>query len=254
MILFFTNPNLGATASITSYGLNAGAEYAIGVLKGQFDFAQLTNTDKKFNYTVEHQFPSWLVSEARKNSSVNTIELVQRYYDWVFSTSGLNLYPNYEDIQNVFYMNFDSLKETYKSLFPDFGFDDFGRDYETELREFLVANKKRFIVNKGNQDSFKYFIQTFFGSVLDDYEMSYGVDNTLVLNQGTLNGDYLTEGANRQEFGIILTAFIPEKYQDDFISMMKPIGFRFDLIKGQRSLSAVATTSADRYRPSSLIE
>jgi hypothetical protein len=254
MILFFTNPNLGATAAITSYGLNAGAEYALGVLKTEFDFDQLTSTDKKFNYTVEHQFPSWLVSEARKNNSVNTINLIQRYYDWVFSTSGLDLYPNYEDIQNVFYMNFDSLKETYKSLFSDFDFDDFGQDYETELREFLVSNKKRFIVNKGNQDSFKYFIQTFFNSVLDDYEMTYGVDNTLVLNQGTLNGDYMTEGANRQEFGIILTAYIPEKYQDDFISMMKPIGFRFDLVKGQRSLSVTETTSADRYRPSSLIE
>jgi len=252
MIFFFTNPNLGATANITQYNVDAGCEYALGVLNSQYDLATIASTDRKFFYSVEHQFPSWLVKESKTDSDIKIIELIQRYYDWVFSTSGLDLYPNYEDIQNVFYTNFASIKETYKSLFADFDFDDFGEDYDKELREFLISNKKRFIVNKGNQDSFKYFIQTFFDSILDDYSITFGVNDTMVLNQGTLNTDYLTEGRNRQEFAIILTAYIPEKYQDDFISLMKPLGIRFDLIKGQKS-SVTFINAAERYSPSTLV-
>ncbi len=252
MILFFTNPNLAATGGIAQYNTDAGCEYAISVLGTQFDLETLASTDRKFFYSVEHQFPAWLVKEAKADPDINTINLIQKYYDWVFSASGLDLYPNYEDIQNVFYMNFSSLKETYKSLFSDFDFDDFGEEYESELRQFLISNKKRFVVNKGNQDSFKYFIQTFFDSVLDDYSITFGVNETMILNQGVLNSDALTEGRNKQEFGIILTAYIPEKYQDDFISLMKPLGIRFDLIKGQKS-SVTFINAAERYSPSTLV-
>ena len=111
MILFFTNPDLAATGGIAQYNTDAGCEYAIGVLGTQFDLETLASTDRKFFYSVEHQFPAWLVKEAKADTDINNIKLIKKYYDWVFSTSGLDLYPNYEDNQNVFYMNFSSLKQ-----------------------------------------------------------------------------------------------------------------------------------------------
>ena len=117
MIIFFANPNLGATAGITAYNVNAAAQNAINILQNTYNLDEIISGNKKFNYTIEHQLPKWLVVQAKNDSSINIVKYLQAYYDWIFSSNGLDLYPNYEDIQNVFYMNFDSLQETYKSLF-----------------------------------------------------------------------------------------------------------------------------------------
>jgi hypothetical protein len=119
------------------------------------------------------------------------------------------------------------LKETYKSLFADFDFDDFIENKEQELREFLIANKKRFIVNKGKKEAYEYFLQTFFPDVYTDFKI--GIDETFVLNAASLNEQTLTDGTNYQEFSIVIESSIDEKYEDDFISMLKPVGFYMNL-------------------------
>jgi hypothetical protein len=226
MIIVF-NPTISQTINPSAYNISAAAEYAISQLDSTYNFNKLFRDDLNFRYYIKSQFPQWLVDQANKNSDVKIIDLIQEFYNFYFSKNGLNLYPNYEHIQNIFFMNLDGLKETYKSLFADFDFDDFIENKEQELREFLIANKKRFIVNKGKKEAYEYFLQTFFPDVYTDFKI--GIDETFVLNSASLNEQTLTDGTNYQEFSIVIESSIDEKYEDDFISMLKPVGFYMNL-------------------------
>lgn len=226
MILFF-NPTSSATIGTTSYNMSAGAEYAISQLKSLYDFSELFRDDLNFRYHIKSQFPQWLINESNKNSDVKIINLIQEFYNFYFSSKGLDLYPNYEHIQDVFLSNQDGLKQTYNSLFAEFDFEDFIVEKESQLREFLISNKKRFIVNKGLNTSYEYFIDTFFPNI--EYNFDIGVETTFVLNSSELNEKTLTDGTNYQEYSIGIEASIDEKYEDDFISMLKPVGFYMNL-------------------------
>ncbi len=226
MIIVF-NPTISQTINPSAYNISAAAEYAISQLDSTYNFNKLFRDDLNFRYYIKSQFPQWLVNESNKNSDVKIIDLIQEFYNFYFSKNGLNLYPNYEHIQNIFFMNLDGLRETYKSLFADFDFDDFIENKEQALREFLVANKKRFIVNKGKKEAYEYFLQTFFPDVYTDFKI--GIDETFILNGASLNEQILTDGTNYQEFSVTIEASIDEKYEDDFISMLKPLGFFMNL-------------------------
>ena len=226
MIIVF-NPTISQTINPSAYNISAAAEYAISQLDSTYNFDKLFRDDLNFRYYIKSQFPQWLVNESNKNLDVKIIDLIQEFYNFYFSKNGLNLYPNYEYIQNIFFMNLDGLRETYKSLFADFDFDDFIENKEQALREFLVANKKRFIVNKGKKEAYEYFLQTFFPDVYTDFKI--GIDETFILNGASLNEQILTDGTNYQEFSVTIEASIDEKYEDDFISMLKPLGFFMNL-------------------------
>jgi len=242
MIIFF-NQNKNQNLTPAQLDLNAGAEYALGVLNQNYTL-ETTRNNRNYSYRIQNQFPSWLITESENNSSYNTINLVQELYNWIFSKNGLDLYPNFENLQNPFYTNQESLKKIYSSLFSNFDFSDFN-DIKV-LREFLISNKEKFIEKKGTEESFKVFIQTFFDSAFNDFKIEYGSDNTFLLNESDTNTEVLSDGRYNQEFSIKLEANIDEKYQDDFVSLLKPMGFYFDLVGSENTLfSGTVTTSLD---------
>lgn len=239
MILFF-NPTSSQSIGPTGMNMTVGAEYAINQLKQLYDFNKIFRDDLNFRYYVENQFPKWIVDQSKTNSDVKIIDLIQEFYNFYFSKNGLNLYPNYEHIQSVFFSNQDGLRQTYSSLFSDFDFDDFITSKEDELREFLISNKSRFISNKGMQKSYEYFLDSLFASI--QYQLSKGIDDTFVLNASEMNENSFTDGTDLQEYSIKIEASIDEKYQDDFISMLKPVGFYMNLLQSPQTLAQAGST------------
>ena len=226
MILFF-NPTSSQSIGPTGMNMSVGAEYAINQLKNLYNFNKLIRGDLNFRYYIENQFPQWIQDQAKTNTDVKIIDLIQEFYNFYFSTNGLNLYPNYEHIQSAFFCNQDGLRAMYSSMFSDFDFDDFIETKEQELREFLISNKSRFVANKGTESSYDYFLATLFADI--EYQLSKGIDDTFVLNASEMNDKVITDGTDYQEFSIKIEASIDEKYQDDFISMLKPVGFYMNL-------------------------
>jgi hypothetical protein len=249
MILFF-NQNKNQNLTPAELDLNAGAEYAIAILNQTHNTQEVRN-NRNYSYRVQNQFPSWLITESEDNSSYNTINLVQELYNWIFSKNGLDLYPNFENLQNPFYTNEESLKKIYSSLFSNFDFSDFN-DIKI-LREFLISNKQKFIEKKGTEESFKIFIQTFFNSAFNDFKIEYGSNGTFLLNQSNTNTEILSDGRYNQEFSIKLEANIDEKYQDDLISLLKPMGFYFDLVNSENTLFSGTVTSSLDIEPKEII-
>jgi len=239
MILFF-NPTSSQSIGPTGMNMTVGAEYAINQLKQLYDFNKIFRDDLNFRYYVENQFPQWIVDQSKTNSDVKIIDLIQEFYNFYFSKNGLNLYPNYEHIQSVFFSNQDGLRQTYSSLFSDFDFDDFITSKEDELREFLISNKSRFIANKGMQKSYEYFLDSLFASI--QYQLSKGIDDTFVLNASEMNENSFTDGTDLQEYSIKIEASIDEKYQDDFISMLKPVGFYMNLLQSPQTFAQAGST------------
>lgn len=168
----------------------------------------------------------------------------------MFSSSGLNLTPNYENIQDIYLTDINYLKEYYNSLFSDFDFNDF--DDTQALRDFLISNKTRFVGSKGTEDSYKYFIKTFFNAELDDYSLNYGND-TMTLNGGSLNETYLTNGIDKQERSILLQVDISEKYEDDLKSLLKPMGFYFNLVRSEKTVISTTITASEKLSPYSIV-
>jgi hypothetical protein len=248
MILFF-NPTITQTVGPTGMNMTVGAEYAIDQLKELYDFNKIFRSDLNFRYYIENQFPQWVQDQAKKDPDVKIIDLIQEFYNFYFSTNGLNLYPNYEHIQSVFFSNQDGLRSLYSSLFSDFDFDDFISTKEEELRTFLISNKSRFIVNKGTKTSYDYFLDTLFADV--EYQLSKGIDETFVLNTSNLNDKTLTDGTDYQEYSIKIEASIDEKYQDDFISLLKPVGFYMNLVDSPQFF-APALSTVNKNKPLSL--
>ena len=111
MILFF-NPTSSQSIGPTGMNMTVGAEYAINQLKQLYDFNKIFRDDLNFRYYVENQFPQWIVDQSKTNSDVKIIDLIQEFYNFYFSKNGLNLYPNYEHIQSVFFSNQDGLRQT----------------------------------------------------------------------------------------------------------------------------------------------
>ena len=193
MIIFF-NQNKDQVFALTEYNLEAGAEYALGLINSAYPIKKVNN-NLNYTYSVSHQFPQWIIDETRTNSEAKIIDFIQELYNFLFSSSGLNLTPNYENIQDIYLTDTNYLKEYYNSLFSDFDFTDF--DDTQALKDFLISNKIRFVGSKGTEDSYKYFIKTFFNAELDDYSLNYGND-TMTLNGGSLNETYLTNGIDKQ--------------------------------------------------------
>lgn len=239
MILFF-NPTISQTVGPTGMNMTVGAEYAISQLKELYDFNKIFRDDLNFRYYIENQFPQWVRDQAKKDSDVKIIDLVQEFYNFYFSTNGLDLYPNYEHIQSVFFSNQEGLRSAYSSLFSDFDFDDFISTKEEELRTFLISNKSRFIANKGTKTSYDYFLDTIFSDV--EYQLFKGVDDTFVLNASEMNEKTLTDGTDYQEYSIKIEASIDEKYQDDFIAMLKPVGFYLNLADSPQVFATTIST------------
>jgi hypothetical protein len=248
MIIFF-NPTIAEEKTPSQYDFNTAAEYVLSQLKSDYNFNSIVRNDLNFKYFIEDQFPKWIIKESKTNVNVKIIELIQEFYNFYFSKNGLNLYPNYEYLQNIFFTNEESIKEYYNSLFADFDFEDFYDTKKTELREFLISNKSRFISNKGNKSSYDYFLKTLFPD--NNYRFVLGVDETFVLNSSQLNDKTITDGVNYQEFSILLLSLINEKYQDDFISMLKPMGFNMNLIKDQELITS-QLTSVSKVTPSKI--
>ena len=63
--------------------------------------------------------------------------------------------------------------------------------------------------------------------------MYYNKNDVFILNNSNTNEDTLSDGSSLQEFSIRLEADIDEKYQDDLINLVKPMGFHFDLVKAE---------------------
>jgi hypothetical protein len=248
MILFF-NPTITQTVGPTGMNMTVGAEYAINQLKELYDFNKIFRSDLNFRYYIENQFPQWIQDQAKKDSDVKIIDLIQEFYNFYFSSNGLNLYPNYEYIQSVFFSNQDGLRALYSSLFSDFDFDDFISSKEEELRTFLISNKSRFIANKGTRASYDYFLDTLFADV--EYQLSKGIDETFVLNTSDLNDKTLTDGTDYQEYSIRIEASIDEKYQDDFIALLKPVGFYMNLVDSPQ-VFAPAISAINKNKPLTL--
>lgn len=250
MILFF-NQNKNQSLAPNELDVNAGAEYAIGVLNTNYNISESLNTRRNFSYLIENQFPIWIIEDVQSNSSYKIIDFVQELYNWIYSPDGLDLYPNFENLQNAFYTNEDSLRKIYSSIFTDFDFEDF-TDL-TSLREFLISNKKKFVDKKGTQNSIQYLLETFFGSQLNDYTIEYGVNDVFVLNSSNTNEDTLSNGSSLQEYSIRLEADIDEKYQDDLINLIKPMGFNFDLVKAENSIYSGSVTGTDKVEPYEIV-
>jgi hypothetical protein len=248
MIIFF-NQNKDQVFALTEYNLEAGAEYALGLINSAYSVKKVNN-NLNYTYSVSHQFPQWIIDETRTNSEAKIIDFVQELYNFLFSSSGLNLTPNYENIQDIYLTDINYLKEYYNSLFSDFDFNDF--DDTQALRDFLISNKTRFIGSKGTEDSYKYFIKTFFNAELDDYSLNYGND-TMTLNGGSLNETYLTNGIDKQERSILLQADIPEKYEDDLKSLLKPMGFYFNLVRSEKTVISTTITASEKLSPYSIV-
>jgi len=239
MILFF-NPTSSQSVGPTGMDMTVGAEYAINQLKQLYDFNKIFRDDLNFRYYIENQFPQWIVDQSKINSDVKIIDLIQEFYNFYFSKNGLNLYPNYEHIQSAFFSNQDGLRQMYSSLFSDFDFDDFIETKEQELREFLISNKSRFITRKGTESSYDYFLASFFENV--EYQLSKGVDDTFILNSSEMNDKTITDGTDYQEFSIKIEASINEKYQDDFISLLKPVGFYMNLTQSPITFNSLLSS------------
>lgn len=250
MIIFF-NQNKDQVFTTNQLDINAGAEYAIKLINSNFNISDTLNERRNFAYFVENQFPNWLIKESEENTSYKIIEFIQELYNWAYSPDGLDLYPNYENIQNIFYTNEESLRKIYSSIFTDFDFNDFTN--VSSLREFLISNKKKFVDKKGTQNSIKYFLETFFDSQLDDYTIEYGVNDVFVLNSSNINEDTLSNGSSLQEYSIRLEADIDEKYQDDLINLVKPMGFHFDLVKAENSIYSGSVTRTDKVDPYEIV-
>ena len=250
MIIFF-NQNKDQVFTVNQLNTSAGAEYAIKLINSTYNLSETLNERRNFAYFVENQFPNWLIKDVEENSSYKIIDFVQELYNWIYSPEGLDLYPNFENLQNAFYTNEDSLRKIYSSLFTDFDFEDF-TDL-TSLREFLISNKKKFIEKKGTQNSIQYFLETFFGSQLNDYTIEYGVNDVFVLNSSNTNEDTLSNGSSLQEYSIRLEVDIDEKYQDDLINLIKPMGFNFDLVKAENSIYSGSVTGTDKVEPYEIV-
>ena len=67
------------------------------------------------------------------------------------------------------------------------------------------------------------------------------------------NEDTLSDGSSLQEFSIRLEADIDEKYQDDMINLMKPMGFNFDLVKAETSIYSGSVTGTDKVEPYEIV-
>ena len=117
----------------------------------------------------------------------------------------------------------------------------------------MISNKKKFIEKKGTQNSIKYFLETFFDSQLNDYTIEYGVNDVFILNNSNTNEDTLSDGSSLQEFSIRLEADIDEKYQDDLINLVKPMGFHFDLVKAENSIYSGSVTGTDKVDPYEIV-
>ena len=250
MIIFF-NQNKDQVFTVNQLNTSAGAEYAIKLINSTYNLSETLNERRNFAYFVENQFPNWLIKDVEENSSYKIIDFVQELYNWIYSPEGLDLYPNFENLQNAFYTNEDSLRKIYSSIFTDFDFEDF-TDL-TSLREFLISNKKKFIEKKGTQNSIQYFLETFFGSQLNDYTIEYGVNDVFVLNSSNTNEDTLSNGSSLQEYSIRLEVDIDEKYQDDLINLIKPMGFNFDLVKAENSIYSGSVTGTDKVEPYEIV-
>jgi len=250
MIIFF-NQNKDQVFTVNQLNTSAGAEYAIKLINSTYNLSETLNERRNFTYFVENQFPNWLIKDVEENSSYKIIDFVQELYNWIYSPDGLDLYPNFENLQNAFYTNEDSLRKIYSSIFTDFDFKDF-TDL-TSLREFLISNKKKFVEKKGTQNSIQYFLETFFGSQLNDYTIEYGVNDVFVLNNSNTNEDTLSNGSSLQEYSIRLEADIDEKYQDDLINLIKPMGFNFDLVKAENSIYSGSVTGTYKIEPYEIV-
>lgn len=250
MIIFF-NQNKDQVFTVNQLNTSAGAEYAIKLINSTYNLSETLNERRNFAYFVENQFPNWLIKDVEENSSYKIIDFVQELYNWIYSPEGLDLYPNFENLQNAFYTNEDSLRKIYSSIFTDFDFEDF-TDL-TSLREFLISNKKKFVEKKGTQNSIQYFLETFFGSQLNDYTIEYGVNDVFILNSSNTNEDTLSNGSSLQEYSIRLEADIDEKYQDDLINLIKPMGFNFDLVKAENSIYSGSVTGTDKVEPYEIV-
>ena len=88
--------------------------------------------------------------------------------------------------------------------------------------------------------SYEYFIDTFFPNI--EYNFDIGVETTLILNSSELNEKILTDGTNYQEYSIGIEASIDEKYQDDFISMLKPVGFYMNLTESPITFNSLLSS------------
>lgn len=248
MIIFF-NQNKDQTFALTEYNLEAGAEYALGLINAAYSQKKLSN-NLNYNYSISHHFPQWILDETQTNSEAKIVDFIQELYNFLFSQSGLNLTPNYENIQDIYVTNKNYLKEYYSSLFSDFDFSDF--EDEQLLREFLISNKTRFVGIKGTEDSYRYFIKTFFNSELDDFSLNYGTD-TMTLNAASLNETYLTNGTDKQDRSILIQADIPEKYEDDFKALLKPMGFYFNLVRAEKSVISTSITASEKLSPYAIV-
>jgi len=250
MIIFF-NQNKDQVFTVNQLNTSAGAEYAIKLINSTYNLSETLNERRNFTYFVENQFPNWLIKDVEENSSYKIIDFVQELYNWIYSPDGLDLYPNFENLQNAFYTNEDSLRKIYSSIFTDFDFEDFTN--LDSLREFLISNKKKFVEKKGTQNSIQYFLETFFGSQLNDYTIEYGVNDVFVLNSSNTNEDTLSNGSSLQEYSIRLEADIDEKYQDDLINLIKPMGFNFDLVKAENSIYSGSVEGTDKVEPYEIV-
>lgn len=248
MIIFF-NQNKDKTFALTEYNLEAGAEYALGLINAAYSQKKVSN-NLNYTYSISHHFPQWILDESQTNSEVKIVDFIQELYNFLFSTAGLNLTPNYENIQDIYVTNKNYLKEYYSSLFSDFDFLDF--EDTQSLREFLISNKTRFVGIKGTEDSYRYFIKTFFNSELDDFSLNYGTD-TMTLNAASLNETYLTNGTDKQDRSILIQADIPEKYEDDFKALLKPMGFYFNLVRAEKSVISTSITASEKLSPYAIV-
>jgi hypothetical protein len=101
MILFF-NQNKDQVFTVNQLDTNAGAEYAIKLINSTYNLSETLNERRNFAYFVENQFPNWLIKDVEQNTSYKIIDFIQELYNWTYAPSGLDLYPNFENLQNIF--------------------------------------------------------------------------------------------------------------------------------------------------------
>ena len=212
---------------------------------------------------VKHLFPYWILERSESSSPNNyLVNFVQSYYDWLYTKSGYELSTTslhsvglrkILDIENTPVEFLKHFSFTYASGFSNWFIGATagpeGTDTTENVRSLIGGIRQNLYQQKSNEEAYKYFFQSLFGSDGSDISLSYPKMNIMRLNGGRfgdwesvtgLGGSLLNSSAKLQDsdwyqdFSYLLKAGVDivdedtglPVYYNDLQTMLHPSGLK----------------------------
>jgi hypothetical protein len=161
-------------------------QYKMLELGDSFSFPELTNQ----TIDIRFLFPHWILERSSSSSIDNYfVDFVQAYYDWLYSKSGYEL--TFTDLHSIGLLKLVDIEDTPVEFLPRFSFSYAGgisnwnvNTDQTDVRMLIKGIRSNLYQKKSNEESYRYFFQSLYGSNSTDIVLTYPKQNIMRLNGG----------------------------------------------------------------------